>query len=103
MFSFNVHFHVDVLRKCPVTVLADKSVQLFLSPSANLHVIVQMLPSFETLWTLLTCERLLSGMSSNVFLQTLSCCAGVVALFAIKGFFSIVNQHVSFEIGSSDG
>ena len=39
-------------------------------------------------------------MGSDVCLEVTSLSAGVVALFANKGLFSTVNQHVGFQIRS---
>ena len=41
-------------------------------------------------------------MCPYVYLQASSLCAGVIALFANKGFLSTVNQHVFLQINSTD-
>ena len=42
-------------------------------------------------------------MGSDVCLEVTSCCAHVVTLFANERLLSTVNQHVSFQLRSTNG
>ena len=42
-------------------------------------------------------------MGSDVCLEATSCCAHVVTLFANERLLSTVNQHVSFQLRSTNG